>query len=255
LKNYIKLPAENKIVLKDERGEAGVEISLLPISKGSLNDLERYLRFGGKKPDDGGYTPPEGAVDVSRLSLSADGIDFLKKQEAVITHVYNDAKGGKSTYCDEHSSHSNSSWYCTKTNHFGKDKDGKSILGKPTIGLGHLITSESELEEYCNKTVTKDEMIALFKNIDLPKYEAPLKAAIDEPITQAQYDALLSFVFNTGPKDLRKRQVFKNINTKNTKPQDMKDAFMQWKTPSIVIPRREDEIVLFNTGKYTFRGN
>jgi hypothetical protein len=49
LKKYIKLPAENKFILKDERGEIGVEISLLPISKGNLNDLEKYLGFVEKK--------------------------------------------------------------------------------------------------------------------------------------------------------------------------------------------------------------
>jgi hypothetical protein len=80
LKNYIKLPAENKIVLKDERGEAGVEISLLPISKGSLNDLERYLRFGGKSEED--YTG-------SKITIYKDKVspEFLVKVEEICTNL------------------------------------------------------------------------------------------------------------------------------------------------------------------------
>jgi GH24 family phage-related lysozyme (muramidase) len=209
-----------------------------------------------KKAD---YTPPEGAVDVNNLALSESGIIFLKKHEGVITHVYNDAKGGSSKYCNEHNKHTSSDWFCTKNNHYKKDKKGNQILGKPTIGLGHLIKSQEELDKYCGIKekiqLSFEDCWILFTEVDLPKYETPLKKAIDVPITQTQYDALLSFVFNTGTSNLRNRGVFKNINNGKATSINMEKALMQWKKPPIVIPRREDEINLFNNGKYTFNGN
>ena len=218
-------------------------------------DLKNYLE--GKVAT--GYKSPVGAVDINKLSFSENGIEFLKKQEGVITHVYNDAKGGNSKYCDEHDGHTNSDWFCTESNHYnGKNKNGDPILGKPTIGLGHLIKSQEELDQYCSVKkdiqLSKEECWKLFKAVDLPKYENPLKAAIDVPLTQTQYDALVSFVFNTGTNNLRTRGVIKLINSGNFSADDMTNAFMQWKSPPIVISRREDEINLFNNGKYTFKG-
>ncbi|MDI9866763.1 lysozyme [Flectobacillus longus] len=193
---------------------------------------------------------PNLPVDVTLLTLSTKGETFLKKQEAVITHVYNDAKGGRSKYCDEHEGHSTSEWFCEKSNHYYNE-----ILGKPTIGLGHLITSQDELDLYCSQTLSIDDCMKLFREKDLPRYETPLKNAVDVKLTQYQYDALVSFVFNTGTNNLKERGVIKNINSNSFDAEDMEKAFMQWKRPSIVVPRREDEINLFNNGKYTFRGN
>lgn len=62
-------------------------------------------------------------------------------------------------------------------------------------------------------------------------------------------------MFNTGTSNLRNRGVFKNINNGKATSINMEKALMQWKKPPIVIPRREDEINLFNNGKYTFNGN
>ncbi|SFQ35004.1 Phage-related lysozyme (muramidase), GH24 family, partial [Pseudarcicella hirudinis] len=196
------------------------------------------------------YVSPVGAVDVKNLQFSEMGIKFLQKQEAVITHVYNDAKGANSKYCDEHKTHKNEIWFCTESNHYVDD-----LQGKPTIGLGHLIKDQKELDKYCTQTMTMDDCMKLFEEEDLPKYETPLKNAIDVELSQYQYDALLSFVFNTGTNRLRDREIFKKyINKKDLDPDKIKYALDKWHTPSIVIPRRDDEINLFNNGIYTFRG-
>ncbi|MDI9873196.1 lysozyme [Flectobacillus rivi] len=193
---------------------------------------------------------PNLPVDVTLLTLSTKGETFLKKQEAVITHVYNDAKGGRSKYCDEHEGHSTSEWFCEKSNHYYNE-----ILGKPTIGLGHLITSQDELDLYCSQTLSIDDCMKLFREKDLPRYETPLKNAVDVKLTQYQYDALVSFVFNTGSGGLRDRGLFKKLINKGIFDEDkIRKEFEKWHQPTIVIPRRDDETELFINGKYTFRG-
>lgn len=64
-----------------------------------------------------------------------------------------------------------------------------------TTGIGHLIGSN---EQYLiTKVLTMDEVITLFKK-DLRKFHNVVVSKIKVPITQGQYDALLSLAYNTG---------------------------------------------------------
>jgi len=126
-------------------------------------------------------------------------------------------------------------------------------MGKPTIGLGHLIKSQKELDSYCdNEPINKDELWKLFLEMDAPKYDKIIKDAITIKLTPCQYDALFSFVFNTGTAGNKLKNL---INSGDFTSKQIKDAMMEWDTPSIVIERRKDEVKLITECEYTFRGN
>jgi len=81
---------------------------------------------------------------------------------------------------------------------------------------------------------------------DLPKYEAGVNRAVKVPITQAQFDALVSFHYNTGA--IGKASLVKRLNAG-----DLAGAaagFMAWKRPPEIIARRKAEQALFANGTY-----
>lgn len=159
------------------------------------------------------FASKEVALEINKLSVSEDLIKRLTKDEGKVDHVYNDAKGAKSYYCDEHKGHpaiSESSHYCDHKDH----RNSKGKLGNPTIGIGHLIYGENELQEWCNKSpITEEEIMNLFKKDVKEKAENQLKYYINKNIgkvelNQCQYDALVSIVFNRGMCNFMKSSVW-----------------------------------------------
>ena len=66
-------------------------------------------------------------------------------------------------------------------------------VGKPTIGYGHLILPR----ETFNGPISQARAEALLRK-DLHDTEQAITRAVRVPITQAQFDALVSFHYNTG---------------------------------------------------------
>ena len=121
----------------------------------------------------------------------------------------------------------------------------KDTKGLWTIGIGHLILdSESILLKV---TLTDKEIDDLFLK-DLSKYEKTVNSVIKVPLTQYQYDALVSFCFNIGRGGFADSTVARVIN--NNEFSKVPDAMKMWNKPSEIIGRREKEIKLFVTGKY-----
>lgn len=104
-------------------------------------------------------------VDVKALTLSQNGIDFIKKWESIDLNYYNDSED-----------------YCT-------------------IGYGHLIAKDKCENivippEFING-ITEVQAESLFKK-DLIRFEEAVKNEIKVPLHQYEYDALVSLLFNTG---------------------------------------------------------
>ena len=78
--------------------------------------------------------------------------------------------------------------------------------GKKTIGFGHVVTEDLE-------TITHKQAETLF-NSDIKRAEKSLLALINLKVelTQGQYDALVSLIFNVGQGNLAKSRLLKNIN-------------------------------------------
>ncbi|MBN3821677.1 lysozyme, partial [Paraburkholderia sp. Se-20369] len=80
-------------------------------------------------------------------------------------------------------------------------------VGKPTIGYGHLILPH----ERFTRPLTQAEADALLRS-DLRSAERSLCKLVRVPITQQQFDALMSFVFNLGAGRLRSSTLLRYLN-------------------------------------------
>lgn len=83
---------------------------------------------------------------------------------------------------------------------------------------------------------------------DLERVVRRVNAAIRVPLAQHQFDALVSFDFNTG--GITRARLVREINAG-----DLSGAgFMGWLRPKEIIPRRRAEQALFLTGDYAVGG-
>jgi lysozyme len=93
-----------------------------------------------------------------------------------------------------------------------------------------------------------DRAIALFKD-DLTKYETRVNDAIKVPLKQHEFDALVSFDFNTG--GIYRAKLTKAINNGDKSGA----GFMGWLSPPEIRNRRTAEMRLFQTGDYDANGS
>ena len=149
---------------------------------------------------------------IGMFSLSDEGFDFLVRHEGLIEHLYNDSAG-----------------HCT-------------------IGVGHLVHKGN-----CNGTesaefkagITRERALDLFR-VDVERFEEIVSSNVTVRINQAQYDALVSFTFNTGR--LMGTNVLRELNLGLYSK--VPGAMMQWVKPPELRKRRIDEANLFRTGNY-----
>ncbi len=91
------------------------------------------------------------------------------------------------------------------------DNDG---AGNTTIGYGHLVhlgrINGSEPEEFKNG-ITGARADDLFRE-DLGKAEKPINDLVGVPLTQHQFDALVSLVFNIGSDNFKDSTLLKMLN-------------------------------------------
>lgn len=94
-------------------------------------------------------------------------------------------------------------------------------VGKPTIGYGHLILPH----EHFDRPLSEAEAQALLRR-DLRGAELQLCKLVRVPITQQQFDALMSFVFNLGAGRLRSSTLLRYLNAGS--PARAADQFLAW---------------------------
>lgn len=122
----------------------------------------------------------------------------------------------------------------------------KDSNGIRTIGYGHAITSvENKRINY----VTKREAEELLRG-DVTSAEQCIHQLISFSLTQNQFDALVSFVFNIGCPNFRNSHVYLYLKGK-----DFKNAVLYWKKWAYgnngmllggLVRRRSQEVQLFN---------
>lgn len=124
-------------------------------------------------------------------------------------------------------------------------------VGVWTYGVGH--TSAAGFPDPANMkrgmpadvdAAVRDAM-GLFRK-DVKKYEDRVNAAIRVPLEQHEFDALVSFDYNTGGINRAKLTAAINAGDK-----DAARHFMGWTKPKEIIPRRKKEQKLFAEGVYS----
>jgi lysozyme len=153
------------------------------------------------------------------LSLSADGQKFIQDREA--------SRGPNlSVYPDQR--------------------------GKPTIGYGHLLKPG---ETFPNGISTEEAKQLLAQ--DIADAEQVVRHNVKVDLTQAQFDALVSFTYNEGPKNLARSTLLQRLNANDFA--GAADEFRAWdKVPvnNVLVyspglaDRRRRERTLFVSGQY-----
>ena len=80
-----------------------------------------------------------------------------------------------------------------------------------TCGYGHLIGDGLNLPDHWNRHFSVEEIDALLRQ-DLARFERGVQRYIIVPLSQSQFDALVSFSFNLGLGTLQRSTVRQKIN-------------------------------------------
>ena len=145
------------------------------------------------------------------MKLSNNGIAFIKREEGEKLTAYQDS------------------------------------VGVWTIGVGHTGTVDGKSVAR-GMTITQNKSTSLLIS-DLAWVESAINGNVKVPLTQNQYDALCSLVFNIGRNAFTGSTLLRLLNVNNYK--GASDQFLQWKRagsdPDLLLPRRKRERELFNT--------
>lgn len=114
-----------------------------------------------------------------------------------------------------------------------------------TIGVGHTKAAGGLDPATFTGTLTMAQALDMLR-ADIVKYENGVNAAVKVPLTQYEFDTLVSFHYNTGA--ISRATLTKTLNSGNKKLAG--EQFMNWIKPPEIKARREAEKALFLTGKY-----
>lgn len=96
----------------------------------------------------------------------------------------------------------------------------KDVAGFPTIGVGHLIKPGEKFT-----TITQAQANDLLRS-DARRFENGVSNLVTVPLTQNQFDALVSFSFNLGLNALTTSTLLKKLNSGDYK--GAADEFLKW---------------------------
>jgi lysozyme len=123
--------------------------------------------------------------------------------------------------------------------------DGKKV---PTIGFGNTYYPDGTKVTMNDAPISAEKGLELFE-VTLKTFEKGVNSAIIRPISQNEFDALVSLAYNIGVPRFKTSSVVKRING-NTPRKEVADAFRMWKlldgeVSQGLVNRREEEIKLF----------
>ena len=127
----------------------------------------------------------------------------------------------------------------------------RDSVGVWTYGIGHTLGAGYPDPEKMlrgmptNLDAALRDVFDLFRR-DVAKYEAGVNRAVKVPVTQAQFDALVSFHYNTGA--IGRASLVKRLNAGDVG--GAATGMMAWSKPAEIIPRRKAEQALFAHGTY-----
>ncbi len=168
--------------------------STTPTAKKPLN-LPEETRFRegepfatenqAEAPSYNDVAPKGGFNDCSVYQTSEKGIAFLHRQEGFRTKAYPDANG-----------------YSIGYGHFIKVGDiinGDTINGRVTqADIANLRRTKGQLN------ISEAEAERIFREVDLPRFEKAVCNQVTTPITQGQFDAMVSYAYNGGEGALKR---------------------------------------------------
>lgn len=137
-----------------------------------------------------GTVPADNLKPTAQRQISQNGIDLIKQFEGSENNVY------------------------------------KDVAGLDTIGVGHLITAEEKAAGTFDSGFATDEQIDALLLQDLDSIQRSIRGCIKQPVSQNQYDALVSMAFNIGPSAFCSSTLVKKINTADYK--EVPNQMLRW---------------------------
>jgi lysozyme len=127
----------------------------------------------------------------------------------------------------------------------------RDSVGVWTVGVGHTSAAGKPNPQTMAKgvEVPVGELVELFRR-DLAKDEADVNNAVKVDLKQHEFDALVSFHFNTGA--IARASLVKKLNAGDRL--GTAAGMLEWKKPAEIIKRRTAEMKLFRDGKYSNDG-
>ncbi len=127
----------------------------------------------------------------------------------------------------------------------------RDSTGTWTFGIGHTAAAGPPDPAVMPRGMPADldaaiqRAFRLFRT-ELARYEAEVRRAVTEPLAPHEFDALVSFHYNTG--GIARAALTRHLNAEDREAAAR--AFLNWRKPASVIPRREAERDLFRDGRY-----
>ena len=120
----------------------------------------------------------------------------------------------------------------------------------PTIGYGSTRYEDGTRVTMKDKAITQAQAKTLFMNT-LTTYEAAVNRNVKVPISQNQFDSLVSFTYNLGEENLRTSTLLRKLNVRDYK--GAADQFPRWnkaagRVLNGLVRRRAAERELFLKG-------
>jgi lysozyme len=134
-----------------------------------------------------------------------------------------------------------------------------------TVGWGHALIDPVS-HKFLRGDADKSKAYAMYPALTLAQADAFLADDVKKfermvndlrlTLSQAQFDAIVSFIYNCGLSNFEKSTLLRRIKAKAS-VSDIEKAFLMWnKADGKVLPgltlRRQCEALLFNTGKLNF---
>jgi lysozyme len=96
----------------------------------------------------------------------------------------------------------------------------------PTIGYGNTYYTDGKKVKLTDPSITQAKADELLKFL-IQSYEKDVDSFCRDDISQHQFDALVSFAYNCGPRNLKSSTLLKKVNLN---PQDVtiRNEFMKW---------------------------
>jgi len=127
---------------------------------------------------------------ITQRQISDAGLDFIKQAEGSDNTVYKDQ------------------------------------AGLDTIGVGHLITKQEKADgTFSSGVITDDEMNTILLN-DLASTQKSVRGCVKQPVTQEQYDSMVSLAFNIGNSGFCNSTLVKKINAGEY--QEVPNQMLRW---------------------------
>lgn len=105
----------------------------------------------------------------------------------------------------------------------------------PTIGYGNTYYPNGVRVTLLDKPITKDYAFEIFKDI-ADKFAKRVASMVKKPLTQNQFNSLVSFAYNVGTGNFSTSTLLKKVNA-NPNDLSIRAEFMRWNRANKVVVR------------------